>query len=93
MKVIILSLVTALLSPPISQALNEPPPIAEALGNIAARTRANQDGYATFWDGNIYVQCHQTATLSIFCEAAGANAAVAPQRAQRRAAQVPWLEA
>lgn len=73
MKLLILSLVTALLSPQNSQALSDRPPIDEALANIAARTRANQDGYATFWDGNIYVQCHRTATLSMFCEESGAR--------------------
>jgi hypothetical protein len=47
--------------------------ITAALDNVSRLQRPGQDGYATVWDGNKYVQCHRTATQSMRCEAAGAR--------------------
>ena len=45
--------------------------IVEALQNILALQRPGQDGYATIWDGNKFVQCQAMADHSLRCEAAG----------------------
>ena len=58
-------------------ALAEPPPQASksrveaALENIMTLDRPGQNGYATIWDGNKYVQCSRLADRSLRCEAAG----------------------
>ena len=39
--------------------------------NITALVRPGRIGYATFWDGNKYVQCRRTPERDIRCEAAG----------------------
>jgi hypothetical protein len=54
----------------------EPPPatarVGAALQNILALQRPGQDGYATTWDGNKYVQCGRAPRGGLRCEAAGA---------------------
>lgn len=45
--------------------------IDEALENITVLTRPNRVGYATFWDGNKWVQCRRLASRELRCEAAG----------------------
>jgi len=58
-----------------SQAADRPasePRIEEALTNILTLSRPNQDGLATVWDGNKYVQCRHLADRTLRCEAAGA---------------------
>jgi len=58
-------------------ALADPPPQASkslveaALENIMTLDRPGQNGYATIWDGNKYVQCSRLADRSLRCEAAG----------------------
>jgi type III secretion system-like peptide-binding chaperone len=46
--------------------------VVAALQNIMTLDRAGQDGYATVWDGNKYVQCGRLFDRSLRCEAAGA---------------------
>jgi hypothetical protein len=46
--------------------------VEAALDNITALNRPRQDGYATVWDGNKYVQCKRLPDRSLRCEAAGA---------------------
>jgi T3SS (YopN, CesT) and YbjN peptide-binding chaperone 3 len=46
--------------------------VVAALENITALVRPGQDGYATIWDGNKYIQCKRLADRSLQCEAAGA---------------------
>jgi hypothetical protein len=55
----------------------DPPPASKsridtALQNILTLERPGQDGYATFWDGNKYIQCGRTKERGLRCEAAGA---------------------
>ena len=74
----------------------EPPPadvrVQAALQNIVALQRPGQDGYATFWDGNKYVQCGRAARGGYRCEAAGAllqpslQSVLTPERVKRLAA-------
>jgi hypothetical protein len=45
--------------------------IDEALQNITTLIRAGKIGYATFWDGNAYVQCRRMPERQLRCEAAG----------------------
>jgi hypothetical protein len=47
------------------------PRLEEALTNIMTLRRPGQDGLATVWDGNKYVQCRMMADRTIRCEAAG----------------------
>jgi hypothetical protein len=42
------------------------------LDNITNLNRPGQDGYATIWDGNKYVQCRRLPDRSLRCESAGA---------------------
>ncbi len=46
--------------------------IEAVLENIAALDRPGEEGLATFWDGNKYVQCRRTRDHVLRCEAAGA---------------------
>lgn len=46
--------------------------IQAALQNILNLDRPGQDGFATIWDGNKYVQCGRLTDRSLRCEAAGA---------------------
>jgi type III secretion system-like peptide-binding chaperone len=48
------------------------PGLEAALDNITNLNRPGQDGYATVWDGNKYVQCRRLPDRSLRCEAAGA---------------------
>jgi len=41
------------------------------LDNIRNVTRPRQDGYATIWQGQAFVQCHALSDQSLRCEAAG----------------------
>jgi hypothetical protein len=45
--------------------------IEDALQNITTLSRPGRIGYATFWDGNKYVQCRRQPDRSLRCEAAG----------------------
>jgi len=45
--------------------------IDEALQNITTLVRSGRIGYATFWDGNKYVQCRRMPDRALRCEAAG----------------------
>lgn len=45
--------------------------IDEALQNITSLVRAGRVGYATFWDGNKYIQCRRMPDRGLRCEAAG----------------------
>jgi len=45
--------------------------IDEALQNITTLVRPGKVGYATFWDGNKYVQCRRLPSREMRCEAAG----------------------
>src|SRR5712692_8953469 len=46
--------------------------IQAALQNIMTLDRPGQDGFATIWDGNKYVQCGRRQDRGLRCEAAGA---------------------
>jgi hypothetical protein len=46
--------------------------VEAALENIATLDRPDEEGLATAWDGNKYVQCRQTDDHATLCEAAGA---------------------
>src|SRR5580700_1693544 len=46
--------------------------VQAALDNILTLPRAGQDGYATVWDGDKYVQCGRASGGGLRCEAAGA---------------------
>ncbi|WP_444826200.1 TY-Chap domain-containing protein [Afipia sp. NBIMC_P1-C3] len=41
--------------------------------NITSLVRAGRVGYATFWDGNKYIQCRRISDRSLRCEAAGTS--------------------
>jgi hypothetical protein len=45
--------------------------IDEALQNITSLAREGQVGYATFWDGNKFIQCRRWPDRAMRCEAAG----------------------
>jgi hypothetical protein len=45
--------------------------IDEALQNITILVRSGRIGYATFWDGNKYIQCRRMPERALRCEAAG----------------------
>jgi hypothetical protein len=45
--------------------------IDEALQNVSNLTRPTRVGYATFWDGNKFVQCRRMPARELRCEAAG----------------------
>jgi hypothetical protein len=47
--------------------------IDEALQNITTLVRSGRVGYATFWDGNKYVQCRRLPARELRCEAAGTS--------------------
>jgi hypothetical protein len=47
------------------------PRIEVALQNILTLDRPGQDGFATIWDGNKYVQCGRLPDRGLRCEAAG----------------------
>jgi hypothetical protein len=85
----------ALLGAP-SLALSDPPAskshIEAAFQNIMTLERPGQDGFATVWDGNKYVQCGRLHDREIRCEAAGAlmqpslDHVLTPERVGRLAA-------
>jgi hypothetical protein len=66
--------------------------VEAALQNIRVLVRPGQDGFATIWDGNKYVQCGRRPDGSLRCESAGALMqpslahALSPERAGRLAA-------
>src|ERR1700753_2846113 len=45
--------------------------IEAALTNIMTLQRPGEDGVATIWDGNKYVQCRWPSERTLRCEAAG----------------------
>src|SRR5437588_4378491 len=45
--------------------------VEAALANITTLQRPGQDGLATVWDGNKYVQCRRRLDQALRCEAAG----------------------
>jgi hypothetical protein len=45
--------------------------IEAALQNVMTLKRSDQDGFATVWDGNKYVQCEPLQDRTLRCEAAG----------------------
>jgi hypothetical protein len=45
--------------------------VVAVLQNVMSLNRPGQDGYATIWDGNKYVQCGRMFDRSFRCEAAG----------------------
>ena len=47
--------------------------IDEALQNITTLVRSGRVGYATFWDGNKYIQCRRLPNRELRCEAAGTS--------------------
>jgi hypothetical protein len=47
------------------------PRIEAALQNMMSLERPSQEGFATVWDGNKYVQCGRAPDRSLRCEAAG----------------------
>jgi hypothetical protein len=61
----------AAISPSVAQTPNIR--IDEALQNITSLVRAGRVGYATFWDGNKYIQCRRISDRSLRCEAAGTS--------------------
>lgn len=70
------AMLAVLLSAPGSAEVGPPAPIRPrvetALANLTTLTRPGQDGYATIWDGNKYVQCRRMPDQALRCEAAGA---------------------
>lgn len=56
-------------SPGMAQTANSR--IDEALQNITTLVRPGRVGYATFWDGNKYIQCRRLPEREFRCEAAG----------------------
>jgi hypothetical protein len=46
--------------------------VEAALENVMALERPDQEGLATIWDGNKYIQCRRGPKRSLRCEAAGA---------------------
>jgi hypothetical protein len=46
--------------------------VEAALSNITTLQRPGQDGLATIWDGNKYIQCRRMPDQALRCEAAGA---------------------
>lgn len=47
--------------------------VEAALQNVLTLERPDQDGYATVWDGDKYVQCGRTPEHALRCESAGAR--------------------
>lgn len=66
--------------------------VAAAIENISNLVRAGRIGYATFWDGNKYIQCRRTPERELRCEAAGFSMqpslrhVLKPERLERLAA-------
>jgi hypothetical protein len=67
--------------------------VEAALTNIATLHRPGMTGYATFWDGNKYIQCRAMPDKAFRCEAAGAlmqpslGRVLTPERIARLAAR------
>jgi hypothetical protein len=66
--------------------------VEEALANIRSLHRPGEDGLATAWDGNKYVQCRLMPDRTLRCESAGARMqpslarVLSPERVARLAA-------
>ncbi len=66
--------------------------IEAALQNVMTLERPGQDGFATIWDGNKYVQCGRLRDRGLKCEAAGSlmqpslDHVLTPERVSRLAA-------
>lgn len=88
--------VAALLALPVSVMAGTPEEsrshVEAVLTNIVTLHRPGQDGFATVWDGNKYVQCRRMPDLSLRCEFAGAlmqpslGRVLVPERIARLAA-------
>ena len=87
-------LMAAALLPPTNTSLRASPQTTQSLieatlDNITKLNRPGQDGYATVWDGNKYVQCRRLPDRGLRCEAAGAlmqsslERVLSPERAAR----------
>ena len=87
-------LMAAALLPPTNTSLRASPQTTQSLieatlDNITNLNRPGQDGYATVWDGNKYVQCRRLPDRGLRCEAAGAlmqsslEHVLSPERAAR----------
>jgi hypothetical protein len=87
-------LMAAALLPPTNLSLRASPQTTQSLieatlDNITNLNRPGQDGYATIWDGNKYVQCRRLPDCGLRCEAAGAlmqsslERVLSPERAAR----------
>lgn len=70
--------------------------VDEALQNITSLVRTGKVGYATFWDGNKYIQCRRLPNGELRCEAAGSamqptlKRVLIPERLSRLAA-LGWV--
>ncbi len=69
--------------------------VEAALQNVTTLERPGQDGYASVWDGDKYVQCGRTIDHALRCEAAGARlqptlgVLLAPERV-KHLAELGW---
>src|SRR4051812_2922168 len=73
-SVCVLAAVAAMLVGPTSEAAESSTSrsrVEVALNNIVALQRPQQDGLATFWDGNKYIQCRRMPEQALRCESAG----------------------
>ncbi len=72
----VIEIISDMARPPVWPGHPAPQPsrsrVEAALQNIMALVRPGQDGVATVWDGNKYVQCGRRPDRSLRCEAAGA---------------------
>src|SRR5262249_17929175 len=64
-------LALALFGPALLPARASEARVEAALANITMLLRSGQDGLATIWDGNKYVQCRRMSDGALRCEAAG----------------------
>lgn len=95
MRIIGYAVVSALLSVPsgfVGSSKASQPRVEAALTNVMTLHRPGQDGLATIWDGNKYVQCRWMPERALRCEAAGAlmqpslGRVLSPERIARLAA-------
>jgi hypothetical protein len=67
----VLTVLTCRSAPALAQTAPASARIDDALQNITVLVRATKVGYATFWDGNKFIQCRRRRDRQLFCEAAG----------------------
>lgn len=71
-RVALVVVVTAVFGPPDhGVAQGNASSIDDALQNVTILVRPGQIGYATFWDGNKFIQCRRWPDRAMRCEAAG----------------------